>query len=144
MMFVAKVAGVLALTATCAYAHGPDCHPTAKKAAMAMVYPSLRDYGVAADGGDQTVHLQAAVLSSSLAGTALYWNSGNYRVSAAIPIFSNTKFVTDCATCVTITNTNDAAWTLEFNSAVGEASYPLRVGIEIRRVDHQREKWDQD
>jgi hypothetical protein len=130
----AKVAVALALTGGCVCAHGPECHQTAllKRVSGAVsVSAAIRDYGVLGDGSDETARIQAEVASAATAGKALYWNAGNYVVSAAIPIFADTKFVTDCATCVSITNSNNAPWTLEYNSPVGAASYPQRVGIEI-------------
>lgn len=93
--------------------------------------PNLKQFGAIGNGGDDTAAIQAAITAASRANRALYWNSGSYRVSSTLSFYLNSAFVTDCATCVTLTNTNDSAWTLEYNSPVGPASYDLRSGIDI-------------
>jgi len=131
----ANVALALTLTGVCLCAHGPERYPTVRQArqgaSASLGSVTMRDYGVLGDGSDETARMQAAVATAAAAGKALYWNAGNYVVSAAIPIFADSKFVTDCATCVSITNRNDGVWTLEYDSLVAAVSYPQRVGIEI-------------
>jgi len=119
--------------------HGPDCHhePQARReqgqaaAATAFEAISIRSYGAWGNGSDETAKIQTAVTAASVAGKSLYWNPGNYRISSAIRFYSNSAFVTDCATCVTITNMNDGAWTFEYNSPLGPASYGIRAAIDI-------------